>query len=149
MDETLTAVLKDCFTKWILAKKIKIKTFEDIGPKIQGSKKQGSGKDIFWFPKNIHFNPFVFNAPFLYPLKNLTVFWCFQGERKGALGTNALKFSREESFAAFSFASLPLTVFLGGQVGQWECASALIQKFRSPLICSGGLWDPTSLQGFR
>ena len=36
-------------------------------------------------------NPFVPNAPFLYPLKaseNPTVFLCFQGKRKGALGTN-------------------------------------------------------------
>ena len=34
---------------------------------------------------------FVPNAPFLHPLKtseNLTVFWYFQGEKKGALGTN-------------------------------------------------------------
>ena len=38
-------------------------------------------------------NPFVPNAPFLYPLKsseNLTIFWCVQGYRKGALGTNRL-----------------------------------------------------------
>ena len=42
-----------------------------------------------------HVNPFVPNAPFLYPLKtseNLTVFLrfsdVFSGHRKGALGTN-------------------------------------------------------------
>ena len=40
-----------------------------------------------------YLNPFVPNAPFLYPLKaseNLTVFRCFQGVEKGALGTNGL-----------------------------------------------------------
>ena len=34
-------------------------------------------------------NPFVPNAPFLYPLKisdNLTVFWCFQGVQKEYIG---------------------------------------------------------------
>ena len=34
-------------------------------------------------------NPFVPNAPFLYPSKtseNLTVFWCFQGVEKGCIG---------------------------------------------------------------
>ena len=34
-------------------------------------------------------NPFVPNAPFLYPLKtseNPTVFWCFQGLEKGCIG---------------------------------------------------------------
>ena len=33
-------------------------------------------------------NPFVLNAPFLYPPKteNLTVFWCFQGVEKGCTG---------------------------------------------------------------
>ena len=33
-------------------------------------------------------NPFVSNAPFLYPLKtteNLAVFWCFQGVEKGCI----------------------------------------------------------------
>ena len=34
-------------------------------------------------------NPFVPNAPFLYPLKtseNHKVFWCFQGVKKGCIG---------------------------------------------------------------
>ena len=38
-------------------------------------------------------NPFVPNAPFLYPLKtleNFTVFWCLRGKRKVALGKNWL-----------------------------------------------------------
>ena len=39
-------------------------------------------------------NPFVPNAPFLYPLKTLTVFWCFQGVEKSALGTNGLTFEK-------------------------------------------------------
>ena len=37
----------------------------------------------------IYINPFVPNAPFLYPLKiseNLTVFWCFQEVEKGWMG---------------------------------------------------------------
>ena len=41
----------------------------------------------------IVFNPFVPNAPFLYPLKtseNRAVSWCFQVVEKGALGTNGL-----------------------------------------------------------
>ena len=36
-------------------------------------------------------DPFVTIVPFLYPLKtseNPTVFWCFQGLEKSALGTN-------------------------------------------------------------
>ena len=39
----------------------------------------------------IWLNPFVPNAPFLYPLQtseNRKVFRCFQGVEKGALGTN-------------------------------------------------------------
>ena len=42
---------------------------------------------------NNFLNPFVPNAPFLYPLKtsqNLTVFYKFRGQRKGALETNGL-----------------------------------------------------------
>ena len=40
------------------------------------------------------FNPFVPNAPFLYPLKtseNLTVFSCFQGIEKGCIGNDWVK----------------------------------------------------------
>ena len=40
-------------------------------------------------------NPFVVNIPSLYPLKtsdNFTVFWCFQGERREALGKKGLIF---------------------------------------------------------
>ena len=39
-------------------------------------------------------NPFVPNAPFLYPLKtseNLTVFLCFQGLEKGCIGNKWVK----------------------------------------------------------
>ena len=38
--------------------------------------------------KNYFFNPFVPNAPFLYPLKteNRKIFWCFQGVEKGCIG---------------------------------------------------------------
>ena len=38
-------------------------------------------------------NPFVPNAPFLYPMKtseNLNVFCCFQEVEKGVLGTSGL-----------------------------------------------------------
>ena len=44
--------------------------------------------------KKFIFNIFVSSAPFLYLLKtseNHRVFWCFQGERKDAMGTNGLK----------------------------------------------------------
>ena len=39
-------------------------------------------------------NPFVSNAPFLYPLKtleNLTLCWCFQGVEKGCSGNQLVK----------------------------------------------------------
>ena len=39
-------------------------------------------------------NPFVPNASFFYPLKtseNLTVFWCFQGVKKGCIGNKSVK----------------------------------------------------------
>ena len=39
-------------------------------------------------------NPLVPNAPFLYPLKtseNLSVFWCFQGVKKGCIGKEWVK----------------------------------------------------------
>ena len=42
----------------------------------------------------IPFNPFVPNAPFLYPLKTsekLSVFLCFQGVEKECIGNNWLK----------------------------------------------------------
>ena len=45
------------------------------------------------FRINIPLNPFVLNAPFLYPLKtseNRNVFWYFQGVKKGCIGTNGL-----------------------------------------------------------
>ena len=41
----------------------------------------------------ININPFIPKTTFLYPFKtseNRKVFWCFQGQRKGALGTNGL-----------------------------------------------------------
>ena len=41
-----------------------------------------------------HFNPFVPNVPFLYPLKtleNLMVFWCFRGVKKGCIGNVCVK----------------------------------------------------------
>ena len=40
-------------------------------------------------------NPFVPNAPFLYPVKtleNLTVFWCFQGVQEGCIGNEWVNF---------------------------------------------------------
>ena len=40
------------------------------------------------------FNPFVPNAPFLYPLKtteNRKVFWYFQGVEKGCIGNEWVK----------------------------------------------------------
>ena len=45
-----------------------------------------------WLKKVI--NPFVSNAPFLYPLKtsrNVTVFWCCQGVEKGCIGNEWVK----------------------------------------------------------
>ena len=45
------------------------------------------------FKGDISINPFVPNAPFLYPLKtweNLRVFWCFQDVEKECIGNNIL-----------------------------------------------------------
>ena len=43
--------------------------------------------------KTCFFNPFILNVLFLYPQKTSEngKIWCFQGQRKGALGTNGLK----------------------------------------------------------
>ena len=46
------------------------------------------GMPNFRTPESVSFNPFVPNAPFLYPLKTLEnrkVFWCFQGVEKGCM----------------------------------------------------------------
>ena len=46
---------------------------------------------IFTVTFSLLFNPFVPNAPFLYPMKtpeNLMVFLCFQGVEKGCIGMN-------------------------------------------------------------
>ena len=63
---------------------------------------------FFCLPKNMRYvsthityssfliiNPFVPNAPFLYPRKHqkaLTIFWCFQGVEKGCIGNEWVKF---------------------------------------------------------
>ena len=57
-------------------------------------------KCVYWnFDQSfkIYFNPFVPNAPFLYPLKTSEhgkVFWCFQGVEKGYIGTKWVKTSK-------------------------------------------------------
>ena len=46
--------------------------------------------------KHCKVNPFVPNAPFLYPLKtseNVKVFWGFQGVEKGCIGNKWVKYS--------------------------------------------------------
>ena len=46
------------------------------------------GKDMLFY-ETFLLNPFVPNAPFVYPLKtseNSKVFWCFQGVEKGYIG---------------------------------------------------------------
>ena len=42
----------------------------------------------------VYINPFIPNAPFLYPLKTLRFSDVFRGKRKGALGTSGLKVCR-------------------------------------------------------
>ena len=45
-------------------------------------------------PSNMFVNPFIPNAPFLYPLKaseNRKVFWCFQRVEKGCIGNEWVK----------------------------------------------------------
>ena len=47
-----------------------------------------------FYQKILLFNPFVSNAPLLYPLKtseNLTLFWCFHGIEKGCIGNKWVK----------------------------------------------------------
>ena len=61
------------------------------------------------YVKVIPFNPFVLNAPFLYPLKtseNRTVFWCFQGVKKGRIGNEWFK-----GFCRLTWLDLGLFVF--------------------------------------
>ena len=43
-------------------------------------------------------NPFVPNAPFLYPLKTeiRKVFWCFHGVEKGCIGNEWVKFWKSD-----------------------------------------------------
>ena len=64
-----------------------ISAFNDICAHYFFSGKNGKAI-IVWYFLN-HINPFIPNAPFIYPLKtpeNLTVFWCFQGVEKGCIG---------------------------------------------------------------
>ena len=59
---------------------------------------------IFW-PKNIPFlNPFVLNAPFLYPLK---ASWCFQGVEKGRIGKKWVKNPNSYFYPIFTYLRLP------------------------------------------
>ena len=51
---------------------------------------------LFYTAQKMNFcsNPFVPNAPFLYPLKaseNRKVFWCFQGVQKGFIGKHGVR----------------------------------------------------------
>ena len=49
------------------------------------------------------FNPFVPNAPFLYPLKiswNRKVFWCFQGVEKGCIGNEWVNTAQKMKFSS-------------------------------------------------
>ena len=69
-------------------------------------------------------NPFIPNAPFLYPLKtseNRKVFWCFQGMEKGCMGDkwvnckNKIRF-RDRPFSTYAkfFEKLTfLSLFIG------------------------------------
>ena len=57
---------------------------------------EAESKNNYFFAGKLLFalNPFVPNAPFLYPLKtseNLTVFLCFQGAEKGCIGNEWVK----------------------------------------------------------
>ena len=50
--------------------------------------------NLHFFPPLVVINPFVPNAPFLYPLKtseNCRVFWCFQLIEKGCTGNRWVK----------------------------------------------------------
>ena len=50
------------------------------------------------FEQSFCINPYVPNAPFLYPLKteNRKVFWCFQGVEKECIGNKWVKSHSEE-----------------------------------------------------
>ena len=76
-----------------------------------------------WFYNPPKINPFVPNAPFLYPLKtskNHKVFWCFQGVEKGCIGS---KWANDPTssgpvkliFEAHSYAANEQSVAAAGQ----------------------------------
>ena len=51
-------------------------------------------------------NPFVPNAPFLYPLKTSEirkVFWCFHGVEKGSIGNEWVKFWKSDVYYIYLF----------------------------------------------
>ena len=58
------------------------------------------------------FNPFSPIPPFLYPLKNLSVFWCFQGVEKGCIGNRWVKSSAELSNVKVYFPMSFLSLFI-------------------------------------
>ena len=71
---------------------------------------------------NMIFNPFIPNAPFLYPLKaseNLAVFWCFQGLEKGCIGNELVELQRI-LFQSFAMAYQDKTYDLMNRVVSWE-----------------------------
>ena len=99
-------------------------SFSDISQYFH--KKEYFSKYITIFDKSFHFrrrnknqsncptvfiinptlNPFVHNAPFLYPLKtseNLKVFWCFQGVEKGCNELRNVWMFSKESVAKIIF----------------------------------------------
>ena len=58
-----------------------------------------------WLTDKDCFNPFVRNAPFLYPLKrseNFTVFRCFQGVEKGCIRNKWVNLDSTEKSANYS-----------------------------------------------
>ena len=73
------------------------------------------GRDVhenvsFYYSSTFLLNPFVANAPFLYPLKsweNRKVFWCLQGVEKGCIESKWINWS--EYFGRNKFCCFLLT----------------------------------------
>ena len=85
------------------------------------------GLNAGYIKNHSKFNPFVPNAPFLYPLKTLseklTIFWCFRRIEKGCIGNEWVK--PNSSFQI-------LSMQIHGQFYQtfpWQCFMNLWQCF--------------------
>ena len=79
-------------------------------------------------------NPFVPNAPLLYPLKtskNLTVFWCFEGVEKGWIGN---KWVNMETKSKYTFTPFQNCLSRKTNARELLASSCLCKKIMQDLI---------------